>query len=104
MPLVGACRVCRRGLVSLRTKITASPASPFYSASSAVKTIVPVAAPGEAGRSFASISSSTSGWLSPPLSRAGIVGIGLLSVEVDGVRLQRPPGSGCPCRRACGRY
>ena len=34
------------GLVSLRTRITGSPASPFSSASSAVRTIAPVAAPG----------------------------------------------------------
>ncbi len=38
------------GLVSLRTRITFSPAAAFISASSAVKTTLPVTAPGLAGR------------------------------------------------------
>mmetsp|Transcript_45450 Transcript_45450/g.73758 ORF Transcript_45450/g.73758 Transcript_45450/m.73758 type:complete len:205 (+) Transcript_45450:2056-2670(+) len=43
------------GLVSIRTRITFSPFLALSSASSAVKTTVPLAAPGEAGRPFVRI-------------------------------------------------
>ena len=49
------------GEVSSRTRITASPSSASRSASSAAKTILPVAAPGEAGRPLAITSRTAPG-------------------------------------------